>query len=158
MVLALVTFWYFFNFIKFVYGEMFASRLWKSLLFLTHSSWAFSWVFCMYFAVIWISFYPLLVTFITCWSLFWDSLLYCITYGGNQLFEFYRNSTDWLPHDAGSGCGESRNRLITVLYLFFFCLPDLYFYIAPSRVFFEYVSCRLFRWYLLILTGLLTCI
>ena len=56
---------------------------------------------------------------ITYWNLFWDSLLYCIAFYGNQFFEFYRNSTDWLPHDAESGCGESRNRLITVLYLFF---------------------------------------
>ena len=44
LVLIFVTFWYF------------ASRLWKSLLFLTHTSWAFAWVFCMRFAVIWTSF------------------------------------------------------------------------------------------------------
>ena len=29
-----------------------------------------------------------------------------------------------------------------------FCLLVLYFHIAPSRVFFEYVSCRRFRWYI----------
>ena len=63
-----------------------------------------------------------------------------------------------LPHDAGSGCGESRNRLLTVLYIFFFCLLVLYFYVAPSRVFFEYVSWWLFRSYLLILIGYFTCI
>ena len=53
---------------------------------------------------------------------------------------------------------ESRNRLLTVLYFFFFCLLVLCFCVAPSRVFFECVSCKLFRWYLLILIGLLTCI
>ena len=30
-------------------------------------------------------------------------------------------------------------------FLFFFCLLVLYFNIAPSRLFFEYVSCKLFR-------------
>ena len=49
----------------------------------------------------------------------------------NQLFEFYRSSTDWLPHDARSGCGESQNRLLTVLCPYFFCLLVFYFYIAP---------------------------
>ena len=60
-----------------------------------------------------------------------------------SLFEFYHTSTDWLPHDLGSGCGESQNRLLTVLQPFFFCLFILYFYIAPSWVFFQYVSCKL---------------
>ena len=32
-----------------------------------------------------------------------------------------------------------------ISFLFFFCLLVLYFYIAPSWVFFEYVSCKLFR-------------
>ena len=41
---------------------------------------------------------------------------------------------------------------------FDFCLLVLCFCVAPSLVFFEYVSCKLFRWYLLILLGLLTCI
>ena len=45
-----------------------------------------------------------------------------------------------------------------ISFLFFFCLLVLYFYIAPSRLFFEYVSFKLFRWNLLILIGLLTCI
>ena len=116
LVLVFVIFRYFFYFVKFLYDEMLASRLWKSLLFLTHSSWAFS---CMRFAVIWISFQFTFIEFYY-WSLFWNSLLYCLAFCGNQLFEFYRNSTDWLPHDAGSGCGESRNRLITVLYSFLF--------------------------------------
>ena len=39
---------------------------------------------------------------------------------------------------------------------FLFCLLVLYFYIAFSRVFFQYVSYKLFRWYLLNLIGLLT--
>ena len=69
----------------------------------------------------------------------------CLAFCRNQLFKFYRNSMDWLPHYAGSGCGDSRIRLLTVLYLFFFCLHVLYFYIAPSRVFCEYMSCKLFR-------------
>ena len=45
-----------------------------------------------------------------------------------------------------------------ISFLFFFCLLVLYFCIAPSQLFFEYVSCKLFRWNLLILIGLLTCI
>ena len=74
------------------------------------------------------------------WSLFWDSLFYCLAFCGNLLFEFYRSSTDWLSHDGGSGCGESWNRLLTVLDLFFFfCLLVLCFCVAPSRVFFENV-------------------
>ena len=67
-------------------------------------------------------------------------MLYCLAFCGNQLFEFYRNSTDWLSHDVGSGCGESWNRLLTALYLFIFCLLVLCFCVANSRVFFEYVS------------------
>ena len=30
---------------------------------------------------------------------------------GNQLFEFYCNSTNWLPHDSGFEYGKSRNKL-----------------------------------------------
>ena len=52
---------YFFYFGKFKCGGMLASRLWKSLLFLTHSSQAFSWVFCIAFY----HFNSLLLTFIT---------------------------------------------------------------------------------------------
>ena len=77
------------------------------------------------------------------------SLLYCFAFCGNQLFKFHRNSNDWLPHDVGSGCGKSRKRLLTVLYLFFFYFLVLYFDIVPSWVFFEYVSCTHFRWYLI---------
>ena len=54
---------------------------------------------------------------------------------GNQLFEFYYNFTNWLPHDTRSGCGESQNKVLTALYPFFFRLLVLYFYVAPSRVF-----------------------
>ena len=38
MVFVFVIFWYFYHLVKFVCGEMLASRLWNSLLFLTHSS------------------------------------------------------------------------------------------------------------------------
>ena len=81
--------------------------------------------------------------------------VYCLAFCGNQSFEFYRNSTDWLPHDAGFGCGESQ--IANSFILSFFCLLVLYFYIAPLRVFFEYVSCKLindinfnrsFNWYI----------
>ena len=38
-----------------------------------------------------------------------------------RFFKFYCNSADCLPHDVGSGCGESQNRLLTDLCpLFFF--------------------------------------
>ena len=43
-------------------------------------------------------------------------------------------------------------------FLFFFCLLVLYFYEAPSQLFFGYVSRKHFRWNLLILIGLLPCI
>ena len=93
-----------------------------------------SWVFCMRFAIIWSKFQ---FSFIE----FWDYLLYCLAFWRNQVFDFDRNSTDCLPHDAKSGCGESQNRLRTVLYLLFFFLLVLYFYVAPLRVFSEQVSC-----------------
>ena len=44
---------------------------------------------------------------------------------------FCRSSADWLPLYTGSGCGEFLNRLLSVLYLFFFCLLVLYFHVAP---------------------------
>ena len=127
---------------------MLASRLWKSLLFSTHSSWGFSWVFCMRFAFIRIPFQFAFIDFCY-WSLFWDSLLYCLVFCENQLFDIHRYSTDWLPHDvgSGSGCGKSRNRLLTVWYpffiffIYFFCLLVLYFYVAPSHLLFESFSC-----------------
>ena len=95
---------------------MVAWRLWNSLLFLTHSSWAFSWVFCMPFTVIWMLF---LFTFIDSyyWSLFWVSLLYCLAFYGNYLLGFYCNSSDKLSQ-----------------YLFLFYLPVLYFYVSTQVV------------------------
>ena len=45
-----------------------------------------------------------------------------------------------------------------ISFLFFFCLLVLCFYMAPSHLFFQYVSCKLFRWNLLNLIGFLTCI
>ena len=59
--LGFVTFLYFFYFGEFECGGMLTSRLWKNLLFLTHSSQAFSWVFCIAFY----HFNSLLLTFIT---------------------------------------------------------------------------------------------
>ena len=53
LLLVSVTFWCFFYFVKL---KMLASRLWKSLLSLTHSSLAFSWEFFIHFSVIWITF------------------------------------------------------------------------------------------------------
>ena len=46
------------------------------------------------------------------------------------------------------------NSFISFLFLF----TCAFFYIAPSRVFLKYVSCKLFRLYLLIFIGLLTSI
>ena len=131
-----VTFWYFFYFVKFVCSEILALRFWKSLLFLTHSSWAFSGVFCMCLAVIWISFWLIFITGVC--SKIPCSIVSCLK---TPVLWIYYKSTDWLPHDVGYECQESRNRIVTVLYPFFFCLLVLYFYIAPSRVFFQYVSC-----------------
>ena len=118
---SFLTFWYFFYLVKFVCGETLPSRLWKSFLFLSHSSRAWSWVVCIRFAITWIL---ISLTFIDfyCWSLFWDSLLYSLGFCGNRLFEFYGSSTDWLPPEVGSGCGELRSRLpaVSIPFLFLF--------------------------------------
>ena len=57
------------------------------------------------------------------WLLLLESVLQfpasCLAFCLNQLFEFYWDSSDWLSRDKGSGCGESRNRLQTVLYIDF---------------------------------------
>ena len=86
-------------------------------------------VFCHHSNIILIHFY---------WFLLVGSvprfLVYCLTFCRNQLF-------------AGSGYGESRNRLLTVLYLFF-CLLMLYFCVAPSQVFFEHVFGKSFNLYI----------
>ena len=118
--------------LKFECGGMLALCLWKSLLFLTHSIWAFPWVFCMCFTVIWIWFY-FTFTDVYYWSLFWDPLLYCHVFCENRLFDFYRSSTDCFPHNTGSRCGESWKR-----FLFFFCLPLNYVYVAHLPVFFDF--------------------
>ena len=127
----------------------------KELAILTHSSWAFHECFACVLPSFKYHFNSLSLI-----SLIWSSLslFYSLAFCANQLSEFCRNWTVWLPHDSGYGCGESRNRLLTVLYSFFFGLFVLYFYIAPWRVVFQYLSCKLLRWYLLILIVLLTCI
>ena len=104
-------------FVKFVCSEMLASRFWKSLLFLTHSSWAFSGLFFMCLAVIWISFWLIFITGVC--SKIPCSIVSCLK---TPVLWIYYKSTDWLPHDVGYECQESRNRIVTVLYPFFFCL------------------------------------
>ena len=139
-------FWYFFYLVKSVFGEMLASPLWKAYYFRLTLVGLFHECFpCVLpsFEYHFNRFYWLLLL-----SLFWDSLPYYLAFCGNQLFEFYRNPTDWLLHHAGSGCVKPRNRLLTGFYIL--SVLVLYFYVTPSRVFFEYVSCKLFRWYLLI--------
>ena len=96
---------------------MLASRFWKSLLFLTHSSWAFSGLFFMCLAVIWISFWLIFITGVC--SKIPCSIVSCLK---TPVLWIYYKSTDWLPHDVGYECQESRNRIVTVLYPFFFCL------------------------------------
>ena len=56
LVFGLPTSWYFLHFVRLECGGMLALILCKSLIFLTQSSWVFSWVFCRHFIVIWISF------------------------------------------------------------------------------------------------------
>ena len=121
LIVIFITFWYFFYFVKFEYGGMLASGFWKNLLYLTHYSWIFSWVFCMCFTVIWISLYFTFLDFYY-WSLFWDSLLYCLTFCGNQLFEFCCNYIDWLSHYVGSGCGRGISEQITNSFVSFLLL------------------------------------
>ena len=50
----------------------------------------------------------------------------------NHLFEFYCNSTDWLPHDMRSGCGDSWNRLQIVLHVLICVFMCLYTYVHVS--------------------------
>ena len=124
-----------------------------------------------HFSVILIHFYWLFY-----WILFWDSLFQCFAFCGNQIFDFYWDSTDWLPCDEGSGCGESWNSLQTAFHMcicvclyvcgymyvcmcmcmcmcmciyicvyvciyVYVCVLHIYMlYVAPSQVFFEYVS------------------
>ena len=90
------------------------------------SCWVFSWVFCMRVFVIGIWFYFTFIDFYYL-SMFWDSLLYSLAFCGNQLFKSYHNSTDWLEYDAGSECGESQYKLLTVLNPFFAFFVYLYF-------------------------------
>ena len=73
----------------------------------THTSWGFLWIFCRRFIVFSILFLFSFIEFYY-WSLSWDSLFYCFAFCGN---DFYCGSTDWLLHDAGPGCEESRNIL-----------------------------------------------
>ena len=52
--LGFITFWFFFCFVKFECGGMFALCLKQSVLFLTDPTWAFSWMFCRRFTAVWI--------------------------------------------------------------------------------------------------------
>ena len=64
LVFGFCNFLYFFYFVKSEFGGMNSAGLWKNLLFLTHSSYAFSWLFCMAFYhsnIILIQFYWLLL-------------------------------------------------------------------------------------------------
>ena len=64
------------------------------------------------------------------WILFFDSLLQCLLFCGNHLFYFYRDLTDWLPHDATSGCGDSQNRLQIVLHVFIYVCWYMRIYVS----------------------------
>ena len=88
--------------------------------------------------------------------LFWDSLLYCLAFCGNQLFELFLSQFNWLlPHDAGSGCGGILEQITNsfISFLFMFTCP-LLLYSSFANI----CSVRVFRQYLLVLIGLLTCI
>ena len=93
-----------------------------------------------------------------------------IAYKKKHVFDFYCDSTDWLPCDARSVCGDSWNRLQIVLHVFIcvciykcaymyvpvsvdmcymyvcmcmcicVCVYLSYFYVASSQGFFQYVS------------------
>ena len=47
---------------------------------------------------------------------------------GNKLFGFYRNSTNLLPHDAESGCRESREEIAENSYVNFIVIPQTGFH------------------------------
>ena len=87
-------------------------------------------VFCCHSNI----FNSLLLTFITgvCSEI---PLLYCLAFCGNQSFEFYRNSTDLLPHDTGSGSGECRNSLQTVISFLFLFTCTLLLYSSFGSIF-----------------------
>ena len=112
-----VTFWYLFYFVKCKCGRMFASPLWKSLLFLTHSSCRFSWVFYLVFYHFDIILFTLIYLYTRACSGISCS---CVPgFVETSYLTFIANSTDWLPRDARSGCGKSRNYFWSML------LPNL---------------------------------
>ena len=104
--LVLVTFRYFFFSVKSEWSGMLASRLWKSLLFLTHSSWALSVSSYRHLNLILIHFY-------------WFSLLESVLKFSPLLSRVLEkpvtwlccNSTDVLWHDVGFGCGGISERI-----------------------------------------------
>ena len=65
------------------------------------------------------------IILVSFWSIFIDFFLMNSVLGFpalvfrmlSKLADFYWDSTNWLPRDAGSGCWESRNRLQTVLHM-----------------------------------------
>ena len=139
LVLVFQTFWYFFYFIQFACGEMLASRLWKNLLFLTH--WLPSYEY---------HFNSLLLVFLLEFVLGFLALLPQVL--RKQIIWIFSQS-NWL---VATWCRifvwEISEQITKSFISFLFRLLVLYFHISPSRVFFQYVSCKLFR-YLLILIG-----
>ena len=95
--------------------------LWRILLFVTHSNWDFSWVFYKRLSSFEYHLHLFLLTFITAVcserfpALVSRVLLKPVIW---LLLQF-----NCLPRNTRSGCGESRNRLTTALYIFScFCL------------------------------------
>ena len=149
LVLDFVTFWYFSYFVKFICCEMPALRLWKSLLLLAHSIWAFACVF----VVIRISFKFTPIDFITVSVLRFPALLSSVL---RKPVIWTLSQFNWLlPHDAGSGCGGISEQITNsfISFLFMFTCP-LLLYSSFADIF----SVPVFRQYLLVLIGLLTCI
>ena len=158
LVWVFVTFWYCHYLVNFVCGEILASRLWKSLLFyltlvvrLFHESFARVLLLFEY------HFNSLLLTFINGVLALFSRVLQKPTIW--ILSKFNSMVVCWIVVNSTNSEQVTKIlRLLRLLNFFFFGLLVLYFYIVPSRVYFEYVSCKVFRWYLLFLIGLLTCL
>ena len=130
---------------KFVCGGRLAWLLWNSLLFLMRVLHGY----CRHSNSILIRFY---------WLLLQESVLSLLSCILRKPVISILSKFNWL---VATWCGMWVWRIweqITNGFISFlsFCFPVLYFYMAHSQIFFEYVSRKIFRWYLLILMGLLT--
>ena len=151
--LVFITFWYFFYFVKFVCGEMLASRLWKSLLFLTLVGLFHECFACVlpsseyhFNSLLLILFFKAAVRLPALLSRVLQKPVISILLQFNWLVATWCEIWVW----------EISEQITSSFISFLFFVYLSFTFTAPSWVFFQYVSYKLFRWYLVILIGLLT--